>query len=78
VSTISVSEARAYLSRLLDAATQRETMTITKRGVPAAQLVPPPSARGRDTAAVIQALLEFQWGITLGEVSIRELIEEGR
>lgn len=76
--TISVSEAKVQFSRLLDAVKRGETITITKHGVPVAQLVPPPSAHRQDTAAVIPALREFRRGITLGDVPLRELIEEGR
>lgn len=76
--TISISEAKTHLASLLDAVARGETITITKHGVPVAQLVPPPSAHSRDTSAVIQALREFRQGITLGDVPPRELIEEGR
>lgn len=76
--TISVSEAKVQFSRLLDAVKRGETITITKPDVPVAQLLPPPSTHDQDTAAVIHALREFRQGITLGDVPLRELIEEGR
>lgn len=75
--TMSVSGARAHFPRLLGAAAQGETIMLTKHGVPVAQLVPLPRS-ARDTAPTIQAILEFRQGITLGDVTLRELIEEGR
>ncbi len=76
--TISADEAEIHFSNLLDAVARGETITITKHGVLVAQLVPPPSARSRDTAAVIHALREFRQGITLVDVPIRESIDAGR
>jgi prevent-host-death family protein len=76
--TIGAYEAKTYLPRLLDAVANGETITITKHGVPVAMLVPAPKARRTSTGETIKALREFRRGKTLGGVSIRELIEEGR
>jgi prevent-host-death family protein len=38
--TVSVAEAKAHLSDLINQATDGETVTITRRGKPVAQLVP--------------------------------------
>jgi prevent-host-death family protein len=71
-------EAKTHLPRLLEAVASGETITITRHGVPIAQLVPAPGARRRTTSEVITALREFRKGKTLGGMSVRDLIEEGR
>lgn len=76
--TIGAYEAKTHLSRLLDEVAKGETFTITKHGVPVAMLVPAPEARRQRTNEVIAALREFRKELTLGGLSIRELIEEGR
>jgi len=77
--TIGAYEAKTHLSRLLDAVAKGETITITKHGVPVAMLVPPSKAVRPDVDAMIDAWLEARRGITLGDdLSIREMIEEGR
>jgi prevent-host-death family protein len=76
--TVGAYEAKTHLPRLLDEVARGETITITKHGVPVAKLVPPDEAVRRDVGEVIKALREFRKGKTLGGISIRELIEEGR
>jgi prevent-host-death family protein len=76
--TVGAYEAKTHLPRLLDEVARGETITITKHGVPVAKLVPADEAVGRDVGEVIEALREFRKGKTLGDISIRELIEEGR
>lgn len=72
-------EAKTHLPRLLDEVAAGETIVITKRGVPVARLVPAEEPRP-DIDAVIESIREFRTreNITLGGISIRELIEEGR
>jgi prevent-host-death family protein len=76
---IGASEAKNAFGGLLDRVERGEEIVITRRGKPVARLAPlrenrnPPSAleawaRIRDRAK----------GVTLGGVSIRELIDEGR
>lgn len=76
--TIGAFDAKTHLSRLLNEVAEGETITITKNGVPVAQLIPAPEVRQRSTREVIAALKEFRRGKTLDGVSVRELIEEGR
>lgn len=71
-------EAKTHLPRLLDEVARGETITITKHGVPVAMLVPPLWAHRPDTGTVIDALRQFRKGIRLGDLSLREMIEEGR
>lgn len=77
--TIGLSEAKAHWSVLLDRVAKGERITLTRRGVPVAMLVPPPEVRREKVHAAIQAMLEFQKnGPRLDGLSIRELIDEGR
>ena len=77
--TVGAYEAKTHLSHLLDAVANGETITITKRGVPVARLVPPEGARQKDVAEVIEALREIRKDIQpLGELSLREIIEHER
>ncbi|MGA7173685.1 MAG: type II toxin-antitoxin system prevent-host-death family antitoxin [Candidatus Dormiibacterota bacterium] len=71
-------EAKTHLSRLLDEVAQGRRFTITKHGVPVAILAPVGSGRQQGVAQAIDELERFPKGITLGDSSLRELIEEGR
>ena len=77
--TVGAYEAKTHLPRLLDEVAKGESITITKRGVPVATLVPPDTGRPSPKEAVA-AMLRWQreHHLTLGGLSIRELIEEGR
>lgn len=79
MTTIAFYEARTRLSELLDQVEQGQKILITRHGKPAALLMPPESER-KD---VLQIIAEFKayskrQGRTLGKMSARELIEEGR
>ena len=76
--TVGAYEAKTHLPRLLDDVARGETIAITKHGVPVAMLVPTPEARRKNVDEAIAALREFRRGKSLGELSIRDLIEEGR
>jgi prevent-host-death family protein len=78
VRTIGAYTARTHLSRLLDDVAKGETITITKRGVPVALLVPALPTPGRDVATVIAELRAFRKEIKLEGVSLRYMIDEGR
>lgn len=77
--TVGAYEAKTHLSRLLDEVAKGETITITKHGVPVAMLVPPPQARKMTVEEAIEGFRELRKHVKpLGDVTIRELIEEGR
>jgi prevent-host-death family protein len=78
VRSVGAYEAKTHLPRLLDDVAKGESITITKHGVAVARLVPPESARRIDVRTVIEDLRDFQKGRSLGDTSVRELIEEGR
>jgi prevent-host-death family protein len=72
-------EAKTHLPELLRRVEEGESITITKHGKPVAQLIPAQQEKP-DVRKVIDDMLEFREkaNITLGGISIRELIEEGR
>jgi len=78
MATASAYEAKTHLSELLRRVEKGESITITKYGVPIARLVPMAEEGKRDVADVIAAIQELRKGVTLGGLSIREMIEEGR
>ena len=75
---VGVYEAKTHLPQLLDEVERGETVTITRHGKPVARLVPvsPPRMTVHEA---IEAMLAFGKEHPLGDdITIRELIEEGR
>ena len=78
MSVIGVFDAKTHLSQLLRRVQEGERFVITKHNRPVAELIP---FRQRDASrirAAIDQLAAFQEQHSLGEVSVRQLIEEGR
>jgi prevent-host-death family protein len=77
VESVGAYEAKTHLPRLLDEVAAGRSIVITKHGSPVARLVP---AHGSDRrpVEVIAALREARRGVTLGGLSLTELIGEGR
>lgn len=76
---VALFEARSKLSGLLDAVATGQQIIITRHGKAAACLVP--VEHGFDRAKAKQAaraLLEARKGVTLGGLSIKKLVNEGR
>jgi prevent-host-death family protein len=71
-------QAKTHLSELLDEVSRGARISITRKGVPVAMMVPPSSRRKEDVSEAIRKLKEFRKGITLGGISVRELIDAGR
>ena len=73
-------EAKTHLPKLLDRVEKGESITITKRGKPVAKLVPIGDTGRGNVKSVIAAFRAYsaQQGRTLGGMTIREMIEEGR
>ena len=78
--TVGAFEAKTKLSELLDLVERGSEITITRRGEPVARLVP--ISRGGEKArikALIEEIKETRKGLTLGgDITVKELIEEGR
>jgi prevent-host-death family protein len=73
-------EAKTKLGQLLDWVEAGEEVIITRRGKAVARLVPPGSAtvdRERTRAAVTR-IRAMRKGVTLGGLSIKDLVSEGR
>ena len=70
-------EAKTHLPRLLDEVAAGKSVVITKHGHPVARLVPAGGSFRRPDE-VIAALRQSRRGITLGGLSLADLIGEGR
>lgn len=71
-------EAKTHLSQLLDRVAKGERITITRHGVPVADLVPVDPRPHGSISETIAALKEFRRGQRLEGDSLRDMIEEGR
>ena len=72
-------EAKTHLAELLaQVATEGKSITITKRGVPVARLVPIGEPTVRAPEKLLGAFRSFQDAHALPDVTTRQLIDEGR
>ena len=83
IKEVPVYEAKTRLSELLDAVAKGEQVTITRRGVAVARLVPAAAARRaaasqRQRVAETFALLREQRAGVRLDVPLRDVIAEGR
>ena len=76
--TVGAFEAKTHLSKLLERVAKGERFTIEKHGVPVAALEPVRASKRKPAADIIAALKQFRVGKRIGNLSIREMIEEGR
>ena len=77
--TVGVYEAKTHLPRLLEEVRSGERITITKHGIPIAQLIPAEEKESEMTVAeAIKGMRELRKGNRLDGITIRELIDEGR
>jgi prevent-host-death family protein len=70
-------DAKTHLPRLLDEVATGKSFTITKHGVPVARLVAV-QPQATDPAEVVAALRAARAGVRRGDLSVRDMIEEGR
>lgn len=75
---IGVSEATTHLSALIVQVTRGSEITITRRGVPVARLVPVDGRLRRDPSEAAIRIRELRRRIKLGRVTLRSLVEKGR
>jgi prevent-host-death family protein len=71
-------EAKTRLSALVTRVQRGEEITITKHGAPVARLIPAGEAAQRNPKQAAAKIRELRRGLTLGDISLRSLIEEGR
>lgn len=71
-------EAKTHLPKLLERVQKGERFIITKHGRPVAELRPISTRSDERLRAIVKRMKKFQASHTLGDVTIRELIDEGR
>lgn len=73
-------QAKTHFPELLDRVVQGEKILITRRGLPVAMLTQPPQQVARDVRQVVADMLAYRdkQKRTIGKLTARELIEEGR
>jgi prevent-host-death family protein len=76
--TVGASEAKTRLSSLLKRVAAGEHVVITMHGVPIATLVPAASGAKSNPQLAIRRLRELSRHATLGGVSVKESVAEGR
>lgn len=75
--TVGAFEAKAKIAELLDRVSAGESVLITRRGEPAALLVPPTDVH-RDRARALEDIRTFRTRCRTGHIDIEALIAEGR
>jgi prevent-host-death family protein len=79
MASVGAYEAKTHLPALLERVAKGEHITITKHGVPVAQLIPVQPVPDREKRlAAIAELKRLREGRTLGGITIKQLIEDGR
>ncbi len=77
--TVGAFEAKTKLSSLLDKVEAGEEVVITRHGKPVARLVAPAEpARKMTGEEFVERMREIRKGTTLGGLTVKQLIEEGR
>jgi prevent-host-death family protein len=71
-------EAKTHLPKLLERVAKGERITITKHGIPIAMLIPAQPGKVPDLKDVISKVRQFRDRHPLKDLSIREMIQEGR
>ncbi len=80
MTTVGSYEAKTHLPALLERVLRGEKILITRHGKPAAMLIPPVEEEKKDVKQMIEEFKAYSksQGRTLGDLTIREMIEEGR
>ncbi len=80
MTTVGSYEAKTHLPQLLERVANGEKILITRRGKPVAVLTPPPKQETNDIRKTIAEFKSYskRQHRTLGKLTIREMIEEGR
>ncbi len=76
--TVGSYEAKTHLPKLLERVKKGEIITITKHGMPIADLIPHKSLKKKSPKKTIEAIIKLRKKHSLGDLSIKEIIEEGR
>jgi prevent-host-death family protein len=76
--TVGTFEAKTHFNELLKKVSEGETIRITRRGVPVAKLVPDADAGKKDLKKMVEEFRRVRRGASLGNLTIRDLINDGR
>jgi len=76
--TVGAYEAKTHFAQLLDRVIRGERITISRNGMPVAVLQPVGAANKPRPAETIEQIKQFRKEHSLGGLSVREMIEEGR
>jgi antitoxin (DNA-binding transcriptional repressor) of toxin-antitoxin stability system len=73
-------QAKTHLPELLERVKRGEKILITRRGTPVALLTQPPEKTSQDVAEVVEEMLAYRdrANRTLGKLTVRQIINEGR
>lgn len=72
-------ETLTTLGQLLERVAQGERITITEKGVPVAVIASPYSAGDYPNRTAVREMQAFEdYNVTLGDITLREAIDEGR
>jgi prevent-host-death family protein len=78
MATVGAYEAKTHLAELLTRVQSGEHITIAKHGTPVAVLVPIGDYPRRNPQAAAEALLQFARTHSRGDLSVRQMIQQGR
>jgi len=78
MTTLGAFAAKTNFNALLRRVARGETIQITRRGIPVARLVPITTEEPRNPRDLAREIRRLRRGVTLGKLSIRELIRKGR
>ena len=77
--SIGISEAKTLLSELLDRVARGEKIMITRRGVPAAVLVPASETAHKLThQEIVEGMQSLRKRVKPGKLSVQEMVNEER
>lgn len=71
-------QAKTHFSSLLDKVEAGEEVVITRHGKPIARLMPAGFAKAAEVEDIVGRFREARKGVTLGGLSLKDLINEGR
>lgn len=76
--TVGAYQAKTKFSELVERVQKGERITITRYGEPVAVLIPVESAPSSPLEEVIQDIKSLRQKNSLGDLDLREMVEEGR
>ena len=76
--TVDAYEAKTHLSDILDSVESGEIVTITRRGVPIARIIPVRETVETDLNQAVKEVQEIRETVSPYQISIKEMIREGR